>query len=49
MGSNRDRDFDAGNNAILQDFFEINGRPPVYGEDDFERRFRVPRQVFEKL
>lgn len=47
--SNRDRDFDAGNHAILRDYFGINGRPPAYGEGDFERRFRVPRQVFEKF
>eukprot|EP00170_Pyropia_yezoensis_P007080 contig_28879_g7102 len=44
---NRDRDFDVGYRAILRDYFGLDGRPPVYSEADFERRFRLPRAVFE--
>lgn len=40
------RDFDVGYRAILRDYFGIDGRPPVYSDKDFERRFRVPRSVF---
>lgn len=44
---NRDRDFDVGYRAILRDFFSLHGRPPVYSQADFERRFRLPRAVWE--
>jgi len=35
--------------AILRDYFGLNGKPPVYNECDFERRFRVPRSVFLRI
>lgn len=46
---NKDRQFDVGLDNILRDYFGINGRPPVYDETDFERRFRVPRAVFLRV
>jgi len=45
----RQRDSDLGAFAILRDYFGVNGRPPVYGEDEFEDRFRMPRPVFNRL
>eukprot|EP00170_Pyropia_yezoensis_P006250 contig_25410_g6269 len=44
---NRDRDFDVGYRPIPRDYFGLDGRPRVYSEADFERRFRLPRAVFE--
>lgn len=35
--------------CILRDYFGVNGEPPIYDEDDFERRFRVPRSVFVRI
>jgi len=46
---NRPRDFDLGAHAILRDYFGVDGVPPVYGEDAFEERFRLPRPVFNRL
>ena len=46
---NRPRDFDLGAYAILRDYFGVDGEPPVYGEDAFEERFRLPRPVFNRL
>eukprot|EP00170_Pyropia_yezoensis_P005921 contig_24133_g5939 len=43
---NRARDFDVGFHSLQRDYFGVDGRPPVYGEADFETRFRVPRNVF---
>ena len=40
------RDFDAGMNRLLEDYFcEL----PRYENESFERRFRMPRVLFEKL
>jgi len=44
--ANRPRDFDQGMRGIMRDFSGVDGRPPVYGEETFERRFRVPRSLF---
>jgi len=46
---NRPRDFDQGMRGIMRDYFGVDGQPPVYGEDTFERRFRVPRSVFMRI
>jgi len=46
---NRPRDFDLGAHAISRDYFGVDGVPPVYGEDAFEERFRLPRPVFNRL
>jgi len=46
---NRPRDFDLGARAIMRDYFGADGEPPVYGEDAFEERFRMPRPVFNRL
>jgi len=43
------RDFRSGLRAILRDYFELDGSPPVLDEADFERRFRVPRSVFWRI
>jgi len=43
------RDFDTGAKFILRDYFGVDGEPPVYGEDAFEERFRMPRTVFNRL
>eukprot|EP00168_Porphyra_purpurea_P017358 TRINITY_DN5974_c0_g1_i4.p3 TRINITY_DN5974_c0_g1~~TRINITY_DN5974_c0_g1_i4.p3 ORF type:complete len:207 (-),score=25.58 TRINITY_DN5974_c0_g1_i4:962-1582(-) len=47
--SNRKRGFDMGAHAISRDSFGVDGERPVYGEGDFERRFRMPRPVFNRL
>jgi len=44
--ANRPRDFDQGMRGIMRDYFGVDERPPVYGEETFERRFRVPRSLF---
>jgi hypothetical protein len=41
---NKRRDFKAANDQVLQDYF--SGTDSIYNEQDFERRFRVPRSVF---
>jgi len=46
---NRARDFEAGLTCILRDYFGRDGAEPVYGEADFERRFRVSRAVFVRV
>lgn len=46
---NKRRDFDFGLRNIIRDSFGIDGRPPVHSEQDFERRFRVPRSVFLRV
>lgn len=49
-GPNIDRDFVSGHNRIFQDYFAPN---PVYSEDHFRRRFRMPsslmKQIIEKV
>jgi len=47
--ANRDRDFEGGMPRIMADFFGLDGNEPVYDEATFERRFRVPRVVFERI
>ena len=47
--SNKQRDFDAGLNNIVRDYFGVDGQDPVYNEHDFETRFRVPRAVFRRV
>jgi len=44
--ANRPRDFDQGMRGIMRDYFGVDRQPPVYGEETFERRFRVPRSSF---
>lgn len=43
---NKRRGFDWGMERIVDDYF---AEDCVYSVDDFERRFRVPRQVFERV
>lgn len=43
------RDFCAGYEAIIRDYFGHDGQDPVYSETTFERRFRVPREVFTEI
>jgi len=33
----------------MRDYFGVDERPPVFDEKDFERRFRLPRGVFDRL
>lgn len=47
--ANRRREFDVGFSGIQRDYFGLDGHPPVYGEQDFETRFRVPRNVFVEV
>jgi len=47
--ANRPRDFAVGLHGILRDYFGVDGLPPVYSTDQFERRFRVPRAVFFRI
>jgi len=44
--ANRPRDFHQGMRGIMRDYFGVDEQPRVYGEEKFERRFRVPRSVF---
>jgi len=30
----------------MRDYISVDGQPPVYEEETFERRFRVPRSLF---
>jgi len=46
---NRPRDFDLGARAIMRDYFGADGEPPVYGEDAFPERFRMPQPMFNRL
>lgn len=46
---NKRRNFDLALYCILEEYFGINGEPPIYDERDFERRFRVPRVVFMRI
>jgi len=31
--------------VFMRDYIGVDGQPPVYGEETFERRFRVPRSL----
>ena len=44
---NKKRDFIAANQQLLSFYF--NGRESIYDEKDFERRFRMPRSVFDEI
>jgi len=46
---NRNRDFDLGAHSSMRDNFGVGGEPPVYSEQDFEKRHRMPRAVFMRL
>ena len=46
---NKNRGFQEGAIRIQRDYFGSGGEPPVYSERDFERRYRVPRVVFNKV
>jgi len=46
---NKLRGFAHGEGGILRDYFDLAGRPPIYDEKDFERRFRLPRIVFDRV
>lgn len=46
---NKARDFSSGLNAIMRDYFGVDGQEPVYDDVDFVRRFRVPRVVFWRI
>jgi len=46
--ANKRRDFSAGLQTILRDYFGVGGAPPIYDERDFETRFRVPHAVFRR-
>lgn len=43
------RDFAAGLHLILRDYFGVDGKPPVYSDAHFERRFHVPRILFLRI
>lgn len=45
----KNRDFFAGLENVCRDYSGLNGNPPVYDETDFERRFRVPRVVLDRI
>jgi len=47
--ANRPCDFDQCMRGIMQDYLGVDGQPPVYGEETFERCFRVPRSVFMRI
>jgi len=47
--SNRPRNFALGLQCILSDYFGVDGLPPVFGREQFERRFRVRMAVFLRI
>jgi len=47
--TNIEREFDAGVKRIMKDYFGWRGRPPLYWEEVFNRRFRVSRDVFLEM
>ena len=44
---NKKRDFEGAYNRLVRQYF--SGAQSTYDETDFERRFRVPRQVFTRI
>ena len=44
---NKDRNFSSAYERIMQDYFV--GENSTYNEQDFDRRFRLPRNVFDKI
>lgn len=47
--ANCPQDFELGFFSIVRYYSGVHGRPPVFGEAEFERRFRVPRCVFIRI
>jgi len=47
--ANRPREFDPGMRGIMRDYICADRQPPAYGEEPFERRFRVPRSLFRRV
>ena len=47
--ANLERGFDMGVKRIMMDYFGWQGRPPLYGDEVFTRRFRVGRDVFLEM
>jgi Plant transposon protein len=45
--ANKARDFKRANDLVVNHYF--SGRESVYNEQDFERRFRMPRSVFNRI
>ena len=45
--ANKARDFKLANDLVVNHYF--SGRESVYNEEDFERRFRMPRSVFNRI
>jgi hypothetical protein len=43
------RDFDANLARIVKQYFGTSETPPLYPESSFIRRYRLPRQVFDRL
>ncbi|CDF36712.1 unnamed protein product [Chondrus crispus] len=43
---NRDKQRAAHERVLQADYFGLDGRPPVFSEDEFERDFRMPRSVY---
>jgi len=46
---NKLRDFRSGVHDIMRDHFGVHGLPPIYDEADFDRRFRMPRVLFQRI
>jgi hypothetical protein len=44
---NKDRDFEGAYQRLIKNYF--SGTASTYDEDDFERRFRMPRSVFNRI
>lgn len=49
LRANRPRGFDAGFRSIQRDFFDSDGNPPLYGEQGFESRLFVARNVLMEI
>jgi len=45
----KSRGFLVRDTAHQRDYFDLNGQLHICDEDEFERRFRVPRVVFDRL
>lgn len=46
---NKARDFQGALRKIRRQYFGVYGLPPIYDENDFERRFRMPHTLFLRL
>jgi len=46
---NRPRNLALGLQCVLRDYFGVDGLPPVFGREQFERRFRVPMAAFLRI